>query len=64
LSQVQLPRVLTAGPYLARSWEEGSLSRYYLPDEGRGFIVEVGYEAGQHGAFVLRSFCDAQELEK
>jgi hypothetical protein len=64
LSRAQLLRVLTEGTYLARRWEEeGSVNLYYLPDEGRGFFVEVSYNANKQGAFVLRSFCSSVPLE-
>lgn len=63
LPRAQLLLVLTEGMYVARRWEEeGSLNLYYLPCEGRGFFVEVGYNASQQGAFVLRSFDDSEAL--
>ncbi|MGI4864615.1 MAG: hypothetical protein ACRYFZ_11895 [Janthinobacterium lividum] len=61
--RAQLLHILTTGTYLARRWEEGAISLYYLPDEGRGVFVEVGYDAYKHGAVVLRSFSDSEALE-
>lgn len=61
----QLTWVLAKGTYLARRGEEeGAVSLYYLPDEGRGFFVEVGYDAGQQGALVVRSFPSNGPLEE
>lgn len=63
LPRAQLLLVLTEGTYLTRRWEEeGSLNLYYVPNEHRGFFVEVGYDAYQRGAFVLRSFSDSETL--
>jgi hypothetical protein len=42
--------------------DEGGIKRYYCADEGRGFLVEVGYDASQHAAMVLRSFVSAIPL--
>jgi hypothetical protein len=39
---------LTTGTYLAQSWEdEAGVNPYYLPDEGRGFFVEVSVDDSQ-----------------
>jgi hypothetical protein len=43
--------------------DEGGIKRYYCTDESRGFLVEVGYDASQHAAMVLRSFVSAMPLE-
>jgi hypothetical protein len=56
--------VLKHGTYLAQRWEdEGGINLYYYADEGRGFFVEVGYDASQHAAIVLRSFVSSVPLE-
>lgn len=57
------PRVLTAGTYLARRWEENDrLMLYYLPDGACSFFIELGH-AAQHGrGMVLRSFSDSAPL--
>jgi hypothetical protein len=40
--------VLERGTYLAQRLEKkGGVNLYYLPDEGRGFFVEVGVDDGQ-----------------
>jgi hypothetical protein len=48
LPRAQWVLVLTTGTYLAQSWEdEAGVNPYYLPDEGRGFFVEVGVDDSQ-----------------
>jgi hypothetical protein len=62
--EVQLRYVLERGTYLAQRWEdEGGINLYHCADEGRGFFVEVGYDASQHAALVLRSFSSSVPLE-
>lgn len=39
------------------------MNLYHLPDEGRGFFAEVGYDACQHGAIILRIFSSLGLLE-
>jgi hypothetical protein len=61
---VQLYWVLKHGTYLVQRWEdEGGINLYYCADTGRGFFVEVGYDASQHTAMVLRSFSSSVPLE-
>jgi hypothetical protein len=61
---VQLYWVLKHGTYLAQRWEDdGGVNLYYLPDEGRGFFVEVGVDDDQQRAVVLRSFISSVPLE-
>jgi hypothetical protein len=61
---VQLYWVLKHGTYLAQRWEdEGGVNLHYLPDEGRGFFVEVGVDESQQRAVVLRSFSSSVPLE-
>jgi hypothetical protein len=65
LPRAQLLAALCEGTYLARRWEEeGAIALYYLPNGGRGFFVEVGYDAYQQGGFVLRSFSSNVPLEE
>jgi hypothetical protein len=62
--RVQVTFALMRGTYLANRWQAGDrLMLYYLPDEARGFFVEVGH--GPHGgrAVVLRSFVGSVPLE-
>lgn len=61
---MQLRYVLERGTYLAQRWEdEGGVNLYHLPDEGRGFFVEVGIDDGRGQAVVLRSFSSSVPLE-
>jgi hypothetical protein len=54
---VQLYWVLKHGTYLTqRQEEEGSVNLYHCADESRGIFMEVGYDASQQAALVLRSF--------
>lgn len=54
---LQLIWVLRKGTLLAQRWEEDGLVKlYHLPDKGRGFFVEVGYNAYQQKTAVLCSF--------
>jgi hypothetical protein len=61
---VQLYWVLKHGTFLARRWEdEGGINLYYLPDGVRGFFIEIGYDAQDGRAAVLRSFVSSVPLE-
>jgi hypothetical protein len=40
------------------------MNLYYLPDDSRGFLVEVGIDEEQDCFVVLRSFTSAQPLEE
>jgi hypothetical protein len=63
-NEVQLRYVLERGTFLAQRWEdEGGVNLYYLPDAGRGFFVEVGYDERKQQAIVLRSFVSSEPLE-
>lgn len=60
----QLYWVLKHGTYLAQRWEEdGGINLYHCAGDGRGFFVEVGYDACKQGAMVLRSFSSSDPLE-
>jgi hypothetical protein len=56
--------VLKHGTYLIQRWEaEGGINLYHCADAGRGFFVEVGYDASQHAALVPHSFVSSVPLE-
>jgi hypothetical protein len=58
--RVQLTFALMRGTYLANRWqEEDKFMLYYLPDGPRGFFIEIGYDAHDGQAMVLRSFTSA-----
>jgi hypothetical protein len=60
----QLRYVLLRGTYLAQRWEPaGGVNLYHVPNEARGFFVEVGYDEATLAAVVLRSFQHAEPLE-
>ena len=64
MPRAQLQHLLHKGTYLAQRWEEeGAIALYYLADGGRGFFAEVGHDAYQQGAIVLRSFSSLAPLE-
>ena len=54
--RAQLMHVLTAGTYLAQRCAGASrLHLYHVPEEARGFFVEVGYDDATLETLVLRS---------
>ncbi len=60
----QMTHALVRGTYLASRWqEEGRVMLYYLPDGPSGFFVEIGQDAHQGRAVVVRSFTSAEPLE-
>jgi hypothetical protein len=63
--RVQATFALMRGTYLAHRWQAGGrFMLYYLPDEARGFFVEVGHDTREGRAIVLRSFSDSVSLEE
>lgn len=63
--RAQLLHTLIDGTYLAACWQQNRMSKlYYLPDQYRGFFIEVGQEEVQDSFVVLRSFLDSLHLEK
>ena len=59
----QITFSLVCGTYLAPRWEgEDRVLLYHLPDGGRGFFAEVGYDTYSGRAVVLRSFSDSKAL--
>jgi hypothetical protein len=64
--RAQLLLVLMEGTYLAQRWDEevGSVSLYYLCDEGRGFFVEIAIDDAQDRFAVLRSFRSSGPLDE
>jgi hypothetical protein len=62
--RVQVTFALMRGTYLANRWQAGNrLMLYYLPNEARGFFVEVGHGPHEGQAVVLRSFVGSVPLE-
>ena len=55
--EVQVRYTVEYGTYLAQRWEdEGGVNLYYLPDGGRGFFVEIGWDRAAEQLVLLRSF--------
>lgn len=50
------------GTYLAHRGGEVGTNLYQCADNGRGFFVELSYDASQLRAMVLRSFNDSEAL--
>ena len=62
--EVQVRYTIEYGTYLAQRWEdEESVNLYYLPDGGRGFFIEVGWDRVAEQLILLRSFRSAVLLE-
>lgn len=59
----QLLYTLHRGTYLAQREQAGdNVKLYYLPDQGRGFFIEVGYNAATQAVGVRRSFRSSEPL--
>lgn len=59
----KLSQALREGTYLVqRVGPAGPVCLYYLPDERRGFFVEVAYDAARCQARFLRSFRRTRRL--
>lgn len=58
----QLYWVFKHGTYLAHRGGEVATNLYQCADNGRGFFVELSYDASQLRAMVLRSFNDSEAL--
>jgi hypothetical protein len=63
--RAQVTFTLMCGTYLAHRWKEGKKRRlYYLADDARGFFIEVGHNAHDRRAVVLRSFVSIIPLQE
>jgi hypothetical protein len=63
--EVQLRYVLQHGTFLAQRWEDADgINLYHLPNAGRGFFAEIGYDDSHRDAMVLRSFRSNAPLER
>lgn len=54
-ANAQLYWVLEYGIYLAHRGGEAGTNLYYCSNEGRGFFVEISYDASQFHAMVVHS---------
>lgn len=61
--ELQLYYVLTRSIFLVWRWEgEAQIMLHYLPNNGRGFFVEVGVDEEQTHFLLLRSFSSPMPL--
>ena len=63
-SRAQLLYAVTQSTYLAQCCHGSSIvSLYHLPDEGRNFFAETGFDAVRNCFIMLRSFSSSVPLE-
>lgn len=60
----QLYWVFKHGTYLAHRGGEVGTNLYHCANEGRGFFVEISYDASQLQAMVVRSVSSSMLLEE